>query len=144
MLDLVTAAWTGRSGSTAQVTHRGSWVLVSLAAATSPRTAIIQWGEDELCFLLVGDCEIHDYAYHEPDKAEALHMQLARAREWIDGTVRCSEISMAGTVVERRVRFSDGDYAYWRTPDRQRLAVRLRHPFTRRVERTVPPPTEGS
>lgn len=142
MVDLVTAAWAGQPGFTVDVARRGVWVLVTLRWAASARTAVIQWGEDELCFLLVGDCEIHDYAYDEPDKAEALHDQLGRAREWLDGTVVCSEISLAGTVVERRVRFSDGDYAYWRAPSRQRTALRLRHLVARTVERRVPVPDD--
>ncbi|MGN6333497.1 MAG: hypothetical protein ACTHOD_17925 [Motilibacteraceae bacterium] len=141
MIDLVMRDWSRQPGFTVDVAHRGYWVLVTLRSSVSPRTAVLQWGDDELCFLLVGDyCEVQVFAYDEPDKVEALHEQLGRAREWLDGTVSCGEVTRAGTVVARRVRFRDGDYASWRAPSKQRAALRLRHPFARTVERSVPVP----
>ena len=139
MIDVVADTWPRDLAHSYEAGRRGSWDVVTLRGGESSRQAVLEWGEDELYRLRVARCVLMEFASQETDKVEVLRDQLARAREYVDGTALLVEVSLGPRVIRQSIIFSDGEMAVWRLSLVRRIGTRLRAGWrhSRREERRV-------
>jgi hypothetical protein len=94
----------------------------------------------ELFFLYVGGSYcLHEFEYNDRDKPEMVREQVSRGLAYLDGQYTQVEVTRGRIVVDRLIRFPDGECASWQVPRSQLLRARFRGP---RVQRTSHAPEE--